>query len=372
MEYVALKDVCKINMGQSPESSSYNESGDGLPFYQGNADFGERYPSTRIWCNAPTKIAEAGDVLISVRAPIGALNYAKEECCIGRGLAAITPDAHRFSSEFIYWLLAGKRVELNSKGTGSTFKAIGRRVLEDILIPNIGFAQQQNIAISLEKVYSIIRMRKRQLRELDDIIKARFVEMFGDPENNPKGWSKKTLSEVIVYANNGMDRRGTDVEGNIVLRIVELQDGYIDYSNPNRSRLSDAEKARYLLNDKDFLFARVNGNPENVGRCAVFYDIGEPVYHNDHTIRVRFDDAVLCGSFASALLNSDYGKRQLRNQIKTSAGQYTVSQDGIGAIRAILPPIDQQEQFSAFVSQIDKSKVVEDKPFWKDDSRLVA
>ena len=122
MEYVDLKDVCSINMGQSPDSSSYNQDNDGIPFFQGNADFGDLYPVTRVWCNAPTKIAKPGDILISVRAPIGALNYAKEECCIGRGLAAITPDKSKASPDFIYWMLKGKNAELNSKGTGSTFK----------------------------------------------------------------------------------------------------------------------------------------------------------------------------------------------------------------------------------------------------------
>ena len=172
MEYIALKDVCKINMGQSPESSSYNENGEGVPFFQGNADFGERYPVTRVWCNAPTKIANAGDILISVRAPIGALNYAKEECCIGRGLAAITPDPGKFSAEFIFWLLRGKNAELNSKGTGSTFKAIGRKVLEETLVPDYGFKQQHICAENLEKVYAIIQMRKQELLKLDELIKS--------------------------------------------------------------------------------------------------------------------------------------------------------------------------------------------------------
>ena len=140
------------------------------------------------------------------------------------------------------------------------------------------------------------------------------------------------------------------------MRLVELQDGYIDYSSTNRIILSETEKKKYLLKDKDFLFARVNGNPENVGRCAVFYDIGEPVFHNDHIIRVHFNENDLDGPFASALLNSEYGKRQLRNQIKTSAGQYTVSQEGIGAIVTILPPIEVQQQFATFVTQVDKSK----------------
>lgn len=93
MEYACLKDVCSIIMGQSPESSSYNEDGEGVPFFQGNADFGEVYPCVRVWSNEPKKMASTNDILISVRAPIGALNYAKEDCCIGRGLAAITPSS---------------------------------------------------------------------------------------------------------------------------------------------------------------------------------------------------------------------------------------------------------------------------------------
>ena len=97
MKYVTLKDVCTINMGQSPDSDSYNDNGEGVPFFQGNADFGERYPVTRKWCSAPTKMAAPEDILISVRAPIGAMNYAKEECCIGRGLAALTPDKTKVS-----------------------------------------------------------------------------------------------------------------------------------------------------------------------------------------------------------------------------------------------------------------------------------
>ena len=154
MNYVMLKEVCSINMGQSPNSDSYNENGEGVPFFQGNADFGERYPVTRKWCTAPTKIAKPEDILISVRAPIGAMNYAKEECCIGRGLAALTPDKTKVSPEFIFWLLKGKNDELNSKGTGSTFKAIGRKVLEETLVPDIKLETQiKSIAQSMESSF---------------------------------------------------------------------------------------------------------------------------------------------------------------------------------------------------------------------------
>ena len=195
MKYTALKDVCEINMGQSPESSSYNAEGRGIPFFQGNADFGERHPVARVWCDAPTKVANTNDILISVRAPIGAVNYATETCCIGRGLAAITPDLNRVSSDYIFWLLKGKNTELNSKGTGSTFKAINRKALEEIQVPDISFEKQSAYATNLETAYRVIQMRKQQLSALDDLIKARFVEMFGDPVSNQKGWEKKALSD---------------------------------------------------------------------------------------------------------------------------------------------------------------------------------
>ena len=196
MKYVALKDVCKINMGQSPDSSSYNENGEGIPFFQGNADFGERYPVTRVWCNAPTKIAQSEDILISVRAPIGALNYAKEKCCIGRGLAAITPDKSKVSLEFVYWFLKGKNAELKSKGTGSTFKAISKKILEEILIPDVGFDKQHEYAQMLEKIYVIIQTRKQGLQKLDELIQSRFVELFGNPISNSYGLPEATLPEL--------------------------------------------------------------------------------------------------------------------------------------------------------------------------------
>ena len=259
---------------------------------------------------------------------------------------------------FMYYLKSQNyKKQLSKLITGSAQLNYGPSHLEKIVFPLYKIEKQEEIVLKLDLISKILEHNKIQISKYDELIKARFIEMFGDPEINLMGWAKRPLSSVIVNANNGMARRGNDKDGNIVMRLVELQDGYIDYSNPNRITLQDSEKKRYLLKDKDFLFARVNGNPNNVGRCAVFHDIGEDVYHNDHIIRVHFNELMLNGTFASVLFNSDYGKQQLRGQIKTSAGQYTVSQDGIGAIIAIMPPIELQNQFADFVKQVDKSKL---------------
>ena len=90
-ERCVLPDFARIVMGQSPDSKSYNQSGDGFPFFQGKAEFGELYPTIKIYCSKPKKIANLGATLLSVRAPVGPTNLAQSECCIGRGLAALHP-----------------------------------------------------------------------------------------------------------------------------------------------------------------------------------------------------------------------------------------------------------------------------------------
>ena len=179
--------------------------------------------------------------------------------------------------------------------------------------------------------------------------------MFGDPDQNPLNWEISNLGNFIENANNGMARRGNDKNGKIVLRLVELQRGFIDYSDCNRIAIKTNEE-KYLLKNNDFLFARVNGNPDNVGRCCYYKDIGEEVYHNDHIIRVHFDENRLNEYYLNTLLNSEYGKSEFKKYIKTSAGQYTIAQDGISSAQIPIPPIELQNDFASFVQQIDKSK----------------
>ena len=306
------------------------------------------------------------------RMNVGSVDWQRnEDRVIVSPLYNVFSVANELNQQYLYYYLKSDITlhRIKSIATGSVRDNLKFDMLSEfkINLPNVN--KQISIINILDKIGMLIRKQQTEIEKLDDLIKSRFVELFGDPEENPYGWDKMPLSEVVINANNGMARRGNDEDGNIVMRLVELQDGYINYSNPNRIVLKDNEKKRYLLKEKDFLFARVNGNPDNVGRCAVFHDIGEEVYHNDHIIRVHFNEELLDGTFASALLNSDYGKRQLKSQIKTSAGQYTVSQDGIGAIVTILPSMEKQNQFADFVKQVDKSKVAVQKAL--DEAQLL-
>jgi type I restriction enzyme S subunit len=146
-----LNQVAEIIMGQSPPSSTYNENDIGLPFFQGKAEFTELYPIVSKWCSEPNKIAESNDILISVRAPVGATNIANQKCCIGRGLAAIRyPDCNKY----VFYFLRLIEKELDKKGTGTTFKAISGSVLKSEKIPLAPLPEQRVIVSKIEQLFS--------------------------------------------------------------------------------------------------------------------------------------------------------------------------------------------------------------------------
>ena len=125
-EVRALGECFKLTMGQSPPGSTYNDNGEGLPFFQGSTDFGERYPTNRRYCTEPTRLAQAEDTLVSVRAPVGAINRAWERYCIGRGVAALR---HRSgSATYTYYAIWAAQPEISQyEHTGTVFGAIGRQ-----------------------------------------------------------------------------------------------------------------------------------------------------------------------------------------------------------------------------------------------------
>ena len=373
MEYIALKDVCKINMGQSPDSSSYNNNEDGIPFFQGNADFGERYPVTRVWCNAPTKIAQPEDILISVRAPIGALNFAKEECCIGRGLAALTPDRSKVSLEFIYWLLKGKKAELNSKGTGSTFKAISRKVLEETMVPAIDFDKQHECAEILEKIYNVIQKHKQELQVLDNLIKARFVEMFGDPVNNEKGFVKAPMGDYMTlltdFSSNGsyktLDSGVTMYdEPNYawMVRTTDLESGDMD-----SIKYIDEQAYELLAKSKIFGGEIIMNKIGSAGKIYLMPKIDMPASLGRNAFMFRYDDRINV-KFLYYLLTSDYGQREIQQYVRGAVTK-TITKNDARAVLIIVPPIELQNEFEQFVEQVDKSKVAVQKAL--DETQLL-
>ena len=152
--WIRVGHAASVEMGQSPSSDHYNQSRDGMPFYQGKTDFGSRHPTPRYWCSQPTKIARAGDILISVRAPVGPTNVANEDCCIGRGLAALRPHSV-VDPEFFLRCLEAFEPALAALGFGTTFVAINKKHLVSFPIPLPPPAEQRRIVARIDDLMAL-------------------------------------------------------------------------------------------------------------------------------------------------------------------------------------------------------------------------
>lgn len=202
-KWTKLSNITEIIMGQSPPSSSYNDRGIGLPFFQGKAEFGDIYPVPQKWCTVPSKSAEPNDILLSVRAPVGPTNLAYETCCIGRGLAALRAK-HNLHYMYLFYYLKWIESELERYGQmGSTFNAITKEQIENVEIALPSLPVQRVIVTILNKVDSILHKQGKIQRLIDNLSLSLFIDIFGDPVINPKKWEIVRLGDVIKPIGGG-------------------------------------------------------------------------------------------------------------------------------------------------------------------------
>ncbi|PSU59988.1 restriction endonuclease subunit S [Photobacterium phosphoreum] len=201
---VTLASISNIIMGQSPSSETYNDKRLGLPFFQGKADFGSHYPKVRVWCSEPSKIANKGAILFSVRAPVGDINLSDCECCIGRGLAAISGD--KVVQSYLYQTIKLVKSEFQLLAQGSTFEAINGSELRDFKLTIPPLPEQQKIATILTSIDDVIEKTQLQINKLKDLktgmmqeLLTRGVGIDGEPhtefKDSPK-WTTGKISEI--------------------------------------------------------------------------------------------------------------------------------------------------------------------------------
>ena len=177
---INLSDIANITMGQSPESRFYNDNGEGMPFFQGKADYGDKYTTVNHWTTSWTKTAVKGSVLMSVRAPVGPVNIANTDCCIGRGLCAINSKSGKSNNEFLYNALNNMEDEIVTNGKdGSTFKSINKEQVFGLLVPNASI-ELQNMFSAFVKLIDKLKFNCQQRIKLyQELLDKKMDEYFG-------------------------------------------------------------------------------------------------------------------------------------------------------------------------------------------------
>ena len=353
IEVVPLGEVATITAGQSPPSSTYNENGLGLPFFQGKADFGEFHPIARKWCVAPRKIAEAGDILISVRAPVGPTNVAGEQCCIGRGLAAVRPDETVALRDFVHWIIKYCQPELVAKGQGSTFTAIRQKDLKSLLIPLLPLADQRRIVNILNRAAKIERLRNQAADRLREFIPALFINMFGDQDQIGARFPCVPLEEATAIASGATKGRRIVPDDAIevpYLRVANVQDGFLNLGEIKTMTIRRGEEHKYELAPGDLVMTE-GGDPDKLGRAAVWN--GELAYcaHQNHVFRVRPHTDVVLTDYLRDVVSSAYGKAYFLSVAKRTTGIATINKSQLGDFPVPIPPIRLQTRYAETVAK---------------------
>ena len=257
------------------------------------------------------------------------------------------------NAKYRYLYYALKNAKIPNTGYNRHYKW-----LKELEIEYPPIDQQVKTVKVLDKVESIIYNRQNQLQKLDELVKARFVEMFGDPVTNPMDWPTKPLLEM-GYCKNGMNFHTGD--SGIEMHCLGVGD-FKDYSVIDGTdylptiSLNEAPPEESMLQDGDLVFVRSNGNKALVGRCLLVYPHNTPTTYSGFCIRYRLTSAEVNIAYLLRVLKTDSMRKKMAGR---GANIQNLNQQILAALNIPTPPLELQEWFTAFIEQIDKSKAVE-------------
>lgn len=257
---------------------------------------------------------------------------------------------------FMYYLKSQHfKDQLFKQITGSAQLNYGPSHLKKMIMPLISLSKQDEIIACMDKVQSVIEMRRQELVKLDDLIKARFVEMFGDPIMNPKGWEVVTIGDIVTEVKYGTSRPAVEGGRYPYLRMNNLTvDGYLDLSDLKYIDIPDDEIEKCVVRKGDVLFNRTN-SIELVGKTVVF-DLPEEMVIAGYIIRVRLNEKIL-PEVLSQYMNLEALKDILRSMAKGAVNQANINAQELQSIKVYLPDMKLQKRFIEIKEQVDKSKV---------------
>ena len=374
--WTTLEEISKIILGQSPPSSAYNTDGEGLPFYQGKLEFGETYPTPQKWCTAPKKIAEKGDVFISVRAPVGPTNLCPEKSCVGRGLAAIRglSDIEPF---FILYLMRAYEDELAGRGVGTTFNAITGNQLKTFEIPLSPLPEQHRIVAKIEELFTkldagINELHKAQSqlkRYRQSVLKAAFEGKLTEAwraehqdeiepaapiaSDLPKEWTWAMVGKIAQQIHYGYTESATnDPIGPKFLRITDIQNNSVNWDSVPYCRIDEVKQQQYLLKENDLVFARTGAT---VGKSFLIQGSIPDAVFASYLIRIVLEKETNA-KFVYTFFQSQSYWMQI-HQGKVGSGQPNVNAKVLSQITLPLPPLPEQQ---AIVSEVESRLSVAD------------
>ena len=352
MEFILLEDCCEIlDSLRIPITASDREKGI-YPYYGANGI--QDYVSSYIFDDDLVLLAEDGGSFGSKTKPIA---YRVSGKCWVNNHAHVLKPKEGIDVDFLCYSL----MFYNTKGlvNGATRQKLTQSAIRKMKIPKLHIDIQLDIVKEIKSVISIIDNREKQLEKLSLLVRARFVEMFGDLVVNPYKWTVVKLSDISLFLKSGLSRRLSDVDiGLPVIRSGNIQNGQFVYNDIKYWYKDDPQGANtedYRLENGDILVNFIN-SASQIGKTAIFSGVNRECIYTTNILRMKLTDS--CNIYYyNWFAMSDYYYRQLRNIIQPAVNQASFTTVNFLKLNIPLPPLKLQKQFETFVHQVNKSKV---------------
>ena len=312
-----------------------------------------------------------GDVLISWSASLGVYIWNRGKGLLNQHIFKVVFDKCEVNKQYFVFAVKHKLKEMELKTHGATMKHIVKKDFDNTVIPFPTVEKQADIAYILSKIESIVEFRQQELQQLDDLIKARFVEMFGDMYLNSKGWPEaklESMADVVSGITKGRKTKAEDLTEVPYMAVSNVKDGYIDWTTVKTIEATQQEIEQYRLLADDVLMTE-GGDPDKVGRGAIIKEPLENCIHQNHIFRVRLDESMILPEFFAEYLQHQRSKRYFLGCAKQTTGIASINMTQLRALPVLMPPLSKQEEFVLFKAQVNKSKVAVQKAL--DETQLL-
>ena len=268
-------------------------------------------------------------------------------------------NSEKLNPKYLYYFC--EKFDFEKLNTTVTIPSLTKSNLLNVEIPLPNLEKQKQIVELLDKITSLISLRKQQLVKLDELVKVRFVEMFGDSVANTKNFPSTTLETVMtVFPQNGLYKPQTDYvqddTGIPILRIDAFYNGKVtNWKTLKRLICSETEIDRYLLRENDIVINRVN-SIEYLGKCAHIVGLKEKTVFESNMMRFHIDEKKVNAVYVTEVLCTEDIYRQILRRAKKSVNQASINQEDVKSLEILVPPLSFQNQFAAFVERVDKQK----------------
>ena len=361
---IKIGDVCVVERGGSPRpiDKFITEDENGINWIK----IGDTTESMYITKTAQkiipegakkSRFVQSGDFLLSNSMSFGRPYILNIDGCIHDGWLVLRDECNLFDKHFLYYCLSAPvtYAKFKSMAVGGVVNNLNSEMVRNVEIPLPPLEEQRKIAAVLDKISDLIAKRRTQLDKLDELVKSRFIEMFGVYPANPMGWEIGTIRDIVTEVRYGSSRPAVDGGKYPYLRMNNITyGGELDLSDTKRIDIPDNELDKCTVRRGDILFNRTNSK-ELVGKTCV-YDRDEMMVLAGFVIRIRVKDRIL-PEFLSAFLNTDFSKQMLLGMCKTAIGQANINAQELQNIGLYLPPVELQQWFVQFKKETDKSKL---------------